>query len=66
MATVATAALGVAAGPSAAAALADGIGDAFLVAAGIAAVSAIFAAVVLPPASSFLPKLRLAPRVALH
>ena len=66
LATVATAALGGAAGPSAAAALADGIGDAFLVAAGIAAVSAIFAAVVLPPASSFLPKLRLAPRVALH
>jgi hypothetical protein len=66
LATIATAASGGAAGPMAAAALADGIGDAFLVAAGIAAVSAVFAAVVLPPASSFLPKLRLAPRVALH
>jgi EmrB/QacA subfamily drug resistance transporter len=66
LATIATAAFGGAAGPMAAAALADGIGDAFLVAAGIAAVSAVFAAVVLPPASSFLPKLRLAPRVALH
>jgi hypothetical protein len=65
-ATIATAAFSGAAGPMAPGALADGIGDAFLVAAGIAAVSAVIAAVVLPPASTFLPKLRLAPRVALH
>jgi len=66
LATIATSTFGGAAGPAAAAALADGIGDAFLVAGIIAAVSSLVAVAVLPPASSFLPKLRLAPRVAVH
>jgi hypothetical protein len=62
LATIATGALGGAGGP----ALADAIGDAFLAAGIIAGVSALIALVVLPPASSFLPKLRVAPRVAIH
>jgi sugar phosphate permease len=53
----------VATGP---ATLANGIGDAFLVAAGIAAIASIAALVILPSARSFLPKLALAPRVAVH
>ena len=63
--SVATAAIGssTAAGPGAVAA---GIGDAFQVAGGIAGAAAIIALVVLPSASTFLPKLRLAPRVAVH
>jgi EmrB/QacA subfamily drug resistance transporter len=48
------------------AAVAAGIGDAFQVAGGIAGAAAIIALVVLPSASTFLPKLRLAPRVAVH
>jgi EmrB/QacA subfamily drug resistance transporter len=43
-----------------------GIGDAFLVISVTAAVAAVVAVVVLPSAASFLPKLRLAPRVAMH
>ena len=63
--TVATGAVG--AGRSASmAALAGGLGDAFLVSAGIAAVAGVVAVFVLPSAASFLPKLRLAPRVAIH
>ena len=54
-------------GPSASTAgLAGGLGDAFLVAGVIAAVAAVVALFVLPSAASFLPKLRLAPRVAIH
>jgi EmrB/QacA subfamily drug resistance transporter len=45
---------------------AGAIGDAFLAAAGIAAVASLVALVVLPSAATFLPKLRLAPRVAIH
>ena len=48
------------------AALAHGIGDAFLAASGIAVVAGIVALIVLPAAATFLPKLRLAPRVAVH
>jgi hypothetical protein len=48
------------------AAVASGISDAFLAAAAIAGVAAVAALVVLPSASTFLPKLRLAPRVAVH
>ena len=63
--SVATAAIGgsAAGGHSAVAA---GIGTAFQVAGGIAGAAAIIALVVLPSASTFLPKLRLAPRVAVH
>jgi EmrB/QacA subfamily drug resistance transporter len=42
------------------------IGDAFLAAAGIAGAASLIALVLLPSAASFLPKLRLAPRVAIH
>lgn len=47
-------------------ALVHGIGDAFLAAAGIALLAGIVALIVLPAAASFLPKLRLAPRVSVH
>jgi sugar phosphate permease len=46
--------------------LSGGIGDAFLVAAAVASTASLVALVVLPSASSFLPKLRLAPRIAVH
>src|SRR3954453_11580548 len=63
--TIATGAVGT--GHSASvAALASGLGDAFLVAGVIAAVAAVVALFVLPSAASFLPKLRVAPRVAIH
>jgi hypothetical protein len=61
IAILATIAAG-AAGPTAAAA----IGDAFLVAAIIAGVASAAALVILPSARTFLPKLALAPRVAVH
>jgi EmrB/QacA subfamily drug resistance transporter len=63
--TIATGAIGT--GPSAStASLADGLGDAFLVSGIIAAVAGVVALFVLPSAASFLPKLRLAPRAAIH
>jgi EmrB/QacA subfamily drug resistance transporter len=65
IAVLATIAAG-AAGPTAAAGLADGIGDAFLAAAVIAGVASAAALVILPSARTFLPKLALAPRVAVH
>jgi hypothetical protein len=46
--------------------LANGVGDAFLVAGIIAAVAGVVALLVLPSAASFLPRLRVAPRVAIH
>jgi hypothetical protein len=61
IAILATIAAG-AAGPTAAAA----IGDAFLVAAIIAGAASVAALVILPSARTFLPKLALAPRVAVH
>jgi EmrB/QacA subfamily drug resistance transporter len=61
LATIATGAAGVT-GPG----LATGIGDAFLVAAGIAAAASVVALVILPSARSFLPKLALTPRIAVH
>ena len=61
--TIATGAIGTGAST---AALADGLGDAFLVSAIIAAVAGAVAVFVLPSAQSFLPKLRVAPRVAIH
>ena len=45
---------------------AGGISDAFLVAAGIAAGASLVAFALLPPARSFLPRMRLTPRVAVH
>jgi EmrB/QacA subfamily drug resistance transporter len=66
LATIATGALGGAAGPAAAAGLANGIGDAFLAAGLIAGAGSVAAIVILPSARSFLPKLALAPRVAVH
>jgi EmrB/QacA subfamily drug resistance transporter len=66
LATIAAGAAGGATGPAAAAALADGIGDAFLAAALIAGVASAAALVILPSARAFLPKLTLAPRVAVH
>ena len=45
---------------------ADGIGDAFLALAGLAGLASLTAFVVIPAAATFLPKLRLAPRVAIH
>jgi EmrB/QacA subfamily drug resistance transporter len=65
IAILATIAAG-AAGPTAAAGLADGIGDAFLAAAIIAGAASAAALVILPSARTFLPKLALAPRVAVH
>ena len=53
-------------GSAGAAALAEGIGDAFVAAGVIAALAALVAPVLLPSAASFLPKLRLAPRVSVH
>jgi hypothetical protein len=53
-------------GTATSASLPTGIGDAFLVISATAAVASIVALVVLPSAASFLPKLRLAPRVAIH
>jgi hypothetical protein len=62
--TIATGALG--AGTPSAAAMAGGIGDAFLAAALVSLVAAVAALAVLPSAKAFLPKLRLSPRVAIH
>src|SRR5215204_3991326 len=44
----------------------SGIGDAFLALAGLTFLATLAAAVVIPSAAVFLPKLRLAPRVAIH
>ena len=66
LATIATGAVGAATGPAAAAELAHGIGDAFLAAGIIAGAASAAAFVILPSARSFLPKLVLAPRVAMH
>jgi MFS family permease len=46
--------------------IANGIGDAFLVAGIVGAAASVVAVAVLPSAATFLPKLRLAPPVAIH
>src|SRR3954453_8528173 len=61
--TIATGAIGTGAST---ASLADGLANAFLVSGGIPAAAGVVALFVLPSASDFLPKLRLAPRVAIH
>ena len=53
-------------GSAATGGLAAGIGNAFLVGGLIAAVASVIAMIALPSASSFLHKLRLAPRVSIH
>jgi hypothetical protein len=63
--TIAAGAVGTA-GMTSAADLASGLGDAFLVSAAIAAAGGVLAVLVLPSAATFLPKLRLAPHVAIH
>jgi sugar phosphate permease len=63
--TIATGAIGTGASASTAS-LASGLGDAFMVSGIIAAVAGVIAMFVLPSAASFLPKLRLDPRVAIH
>lgn len=46
--------------------VADGIGDAFLALAGLTGLAGLAALVLIPSAAHFLPRLRLAPRVAIH
>src|SRR3954468_23928170 len=65
IAIVATIAAG-SAGLNVPALVAHGIGDAFLALSGLAALSSLAALLVVPSAATFLPKLRLAPRVAMH
>jgi hypothetical protein len=60
--SIATASIGA----TSRAGLASGIGDAFLAAGIIAAGAGALALIILPSARSFLPKLALSPRVALH
>jgi EmrB/QacA subfamily drug resistance transporter len=62
--TIAAGAIGATPGP---AAIADGLGDAFLAAAGIAGAGLVVALVALPAARRFLPRLREAPQaVSMH
>ena len=63
MVTIATGGLGAA---SSAADLAGGLADAFMVAGIVAAAGGVLALLVLPPAATFLPKMRHAPPVAIH
>ncbi len=56
----------IATGPAGPVVSAGGIGDAFVVAAVLAAVAGALALAVLPSARTFIPKLALAPRVAVH
>jgi EmrB/QacA subfamily drug resistance transporter len=64
LATVATGAAGSHA--SSLTALANGISNGFVAAGAIAAGGAVIALLIVPSAATFLPKLRLAPRVAVH
>jgi EmrB/QacA subfamily drug resistance transporter len=67
IAILVTVAMGVGSGAtSSATTLASGISDAFLAAGAIAGAASLIALLILPAAASFLPKLRLAPRVAIH
>jgi hypothetical protein len=60
--TIAAGSAGAAGGPE----LASGIGDAFLAASALAAGASLLALAILPSATSFLPRLRLAPPVSVH
>jgi MFS family permease len=66
IAILATVATGTAGSHASSAALANGISDGFLASGCIAAGGALIALLILPSAATFLPKLRLAPRVAVH
>ena len=67
IAVLATVAAGLSGdGASSATAIAHGIGNGFFAAGCIAAAGAVIALALLPTAATFLPKLRLAPRVAVH
>lgn len=62
-----TAALGVGGGAaSSAAKAATGVSDAFLAAGANAGAARLIATLIMPSTASLLPKLRLAPRVAVH
>ena len=64
--TIAAGTLGHGHGAAATAAIASGIGNAFLAAGIIAAVASLVALAILPTAKSFLPRLELAPPVTIH
>ena len=64
--TIAAGSLGHAHGPAATLASSNGIGNAFLAAGIIAAVASLAAAVILPAAKHFLPRLELAPPITVH
>ena len=66
LATIATSSLGRAHGPAAARALAGGLGNAYTVAAVIAALASVAAVIIMPAAKRFLPRLALAPRPSIH
>ena len=67
IAVLVTVAMGVGgSATSSATKLASGISDAFLAVGAIAGAASLIALLILPAAASFLPKLRLAPRVAIH
>ena len=64
--TIATGSLGHPKGAAATIAISSGIANAFLAAGIIAAVASLAALVILPTAKSFLPRLEVAPPVAIH
>jgi hypothetical protein len=64
--TIAAGTLGHPHGAGAGAAIANGIGHAFLAAGVIATVASLVAFVILPTAKSFLPRLELAPPITIH
>jgi hypothetical protein len=64
--SIATASVGGATAPASAAALASGLGDAYLAAGIIAGAASLLALAILPSARSFLPRLRLAPSMPMH
>jgi hypothetical protein len=66
IAILVTIAMGVGGSATGSTKLASGISDAFLAAGAIAGGASLIALVIMPFAASFLPKLRLAPRVAIH
>ena len=67
IAILVTVAMGVGGGATGSATkLTSGISDAFLAAGAIAGAASLIALLLLPAAASFLPKLRLAPRIAIH
>ena len=64
--SIATASVGGAATPASTAGFASGLSDAYLAGAIIAVLAGLAALVILPPARSFLPRLRLAPSMPIH